>query len=34
MRYADMSLGFIAAGIIACLFAVIALMPSFDGNWD
>ena len=29
-----MGLGFIAAGIIACLFAVIALMPQFGGDWD
>jgi hypothetical protein len=29
-----MSLGFIAAGVIACLFAIIALMPSFDGDWN
>jgi len=29
-----MSLEFIAAGIIGCLFALIALMPSFDGKWD
>jgi len=29
-----MSLVFIAAGIIACLFAVIAPMPEFDGDWD
>ena len=29
-----MSLGFLAAGIIACLFAVIAPMPEFDGDWD
>ena len=28
-----MSLGFLAAGIIACLFALIALMPEFDGDW-
>ena len=29
-----MSLGFIAAGVIACLFSLIALMPNFDGDWD
>jgi len=29
-----MSLEFITAGVLACLFALIALMPSFDGNWD
>jgi hypothetical protein len=34
VRYGDMSLGFIAGGIIACLFAIIALMPGFDGKWD
>jgi hypothetical protein len=29
-----MSLGFIAAGVVICLFGMIALMPSFDGKWD
>jgi hypothetical protein len=29
-----MSLGFIAAGVVVCLFALIALMPSFDGKWE
>jgi hypothetical protein len=29
-----MSLEFIAAGIIGCLFALIALMPPFDGKWE
>jgi hypothetical protein len=33
-RYANMSLEWIAAGVIACLFALIALMPPFDGEWD
>ncbi len=31
---AGMSVEWIAAGVIICLFAMIALMPSFDGNWD
>jgi hypothetical protein len=31
---AGMSLGWIAAGVVACLFAMIALMPPFDGEWD
>ena len=29
-----MSLEFIAAGVLVCLFGMIALMPSFDGKWD
>jgi hypothetical protein len=29
-----MSLEFITAGVLVCLFGLIALMPSFDGNWD
>jgi hypothetical protein len=29
-----MSLEFVTAGFLVCLFALIALMPSFDGNWD
>ena len=29
-----MSLEFITAGVLACLFGLIALMPSFDGKWD
>jgi len=29
-----MSLEWIAAGVLVCLFAMIALMPSFDGEWD
>jgi len=29
-----MSLEWTALGIIACLFALIALLPSFDGNWE
>jgi hypothetical protein len=29
-----MSLEFIAAGVVFCLFALIALMPSFDDKWD
>jgi len=33
-RYACMSLEFIAAGVLVCLFALIALMPPFDGEWD
>jgi hypothetical protein len=28
-----MSDGFLAAGVIVLLFALIALMPSFDGKW-
>jgi len=28
-----MSLGFITAGVLVCLFGLIALLPSFDG-WD
>ena len=34
VRYVAMSLEVIAAGVLACIFALIALMPSFDGNWD
>jgi len=29
-----MSLEWIAAGVLVCLFGMIALMPSFDGKWD
>jgi hypothetical protein len=29
-----MSLEWIAAGVLVCLFGLIALMPSFDGKWD
>jgi hypothetical protein len=29
-----MSLEWIAIGFVACLFGLIALMPSFDGKWD
>jgi len=29
-----MSVEWIAAGFIVCLFAMIALMPSFDGEWE
>jgi hypothetical protein len=29
-----MSLELITAGVLACLFGLIALLPSFDGNWD
>jgi len=32
-RYRAMSLEWIAAGVLACLFGLIALLPSFDG-WD
>jgi len=28
-----MSLEWIAAGVLVCLFGMIALMPSFDGEW-
>jgi hypothetical protein len=24
----------ITAGVLACLFGLIALLPSFDGNWE
>ena len=30
----SMSLEWIAAGVVICLFGMIALMPSFDGKWD
>ena len=33
-RYRRMSLEWIAIGFVTCLFGLIALMPSFDGNWD
>lgn len=33
-RYVAMSLPFIAAGVLACLFGLIALLPSFDGRWE
>jgi hypothetical protein len=29
-----MSLEFITAGVLICLFGLIALLPSFDGKWD
>jgi hypothetical protein len=29
-----MSLEWITIGFVACLFAIIALMPSFDGKWE
>jgi hypothetical protein len=29
-----MSLEWIAAGVLVCLFGMIALMPSFDGEWE
>jgi len=29
-----MSLEWIAAGVVICLFGMIALMPSFDGKWE
>ena len=29
-----MSLEFIAAGVVVCLFGIIALLPSFDGKWE
>jgi len=29
-----MSLEWITAGVLACLFGLIALLPSFDGNWE
>jgi hypothetical protein len=29
-----MSLGLVAFGVIACLFGIFALLPSFDGKWD
>ena len=29
-----MSLGWIAFGIILCLFSIIALLPPFDGKWE
>ena len=33
-RYVAMSLELITAGVLACLFGLIALLPSFDGNWE
>jgi hypothetical protein len=33
-RYGAMSLEWIAAGVLICLFGMIALMPSFDGKWE
>lgn len=33
-RCVAMSLEFITGGVLICLFAMIALLPSFDGNWD
>jgi hypothetical protein len=33
-RYVVMSLELITAGVLACLFGLIALLPSFDGKWD
>jgi hypothetical protein len=29
-----MSLGWIAVGVLICLFSLIALMPPYDGKWD
>jgi hypothetical protein len=29
-----MSLEWITAGTLACLFGLIALLPSFDGKWE
>ena len=29
-----MSLEWITAGVLTCLFGLIALLPSFDGNWE
>jgi len=29
-----MSIEIIGLGFVACLLAMIALMPSFDGQWD
>ncbi len=29
-----MSLELITAGVLICLFGLIALLPSFDGKWD
>jgi hypothetical protein len=29
-----MSLELITAGVLVCLFGLIALLPSFDGKWD
>ena len=29
-----MPLEWIAVGFVACLFGLIALMPSFDGKWE
>ncbi|HVV28938.1 MAG TPA: hypothetical protein VHC40_13320 [Rhizomicrobium sp.] len=29
-----MTEGWIAFGVIACLFGMIALLPSFDGKWE
>ena len=33
-RYLAMSLELITAGVLVCLFGLIALLPSFDGNWE
>ena len=33
-RYVAMSLEWITAGTLLCLFGLIALLPSFDGKWD
>lgn len=33
VRYRAMSLGVITIGVIACLFAIFALLPPFDGKW-
>ena len=29
-----MSLQLITAGVLVCLFGLIALLPPFDGNWE
>jgi hypothetical protein len=34
VRYVAMSLEWITAGVLVCIFAIIALMPSFDGKWE
>ena len=33
-RYVAMSLELITVGVLACLFGLIALLPSFDGDWE
>jgi hypothetical protein len=34
VRYGTMSLEITALGVVVCLFALLALMPHFDGRWD